>query len=89
MMQVAVRLAPIAFDNEPEFLAAVARSRKLHHPWVAPPATAEEFRALVARSHGPVNYAFVVRHGQADALAGFVNISNIVRGLFQSAYLGY
>ena len=31
---------------EAEFLAAVAASRALHRPWVAPPATAERYRGF-------------------------------------------
>jgi [ribosomal protein S5]-alanine N-acetyltransferase len=88
-MGAPVRLSPLGPDDEAEFLAAVARSRKLHHPWVSPPATSAAFQALAGRSQGPLNHGFVVRHAGTNAMVGFINISNIVRGVFLSAYLGY
>jgi [ribosomal protein S5]-alanine N-acetyltransferase len=88
-MMPAVRLVPLSATDEPEFLAAVARSTKLHRPWVMPPATPLGFRAMVKRMQEPVNLGFVIRHGAGDELAGYIDITNIVRGGFQSAYLGY
>lgn len=88
-MALPVRLVLISPADEAEFIAAALRSRKLHHPWVSPPLTPSAFRALAERSHGPLNQAYLVRHGNTDELVGFINISNIVRGFFQSAYLGY
>ncbi|MEO7390607.1 MAG: GNAT family N-acetyltransferase [Ramlibacter sp.] len=84
-----VRLVPVAVADQAEFLAAVARSRQLHGSWVAPPATPEAFRAMVKRSQAPASLTCVVRRADTGELAGYINISNIVRGLFQSAYLGY
>jgi ribosomal-protein-alanine N-acetyltransferase len=37
----------------------------------------------------PSNYAFLVCRRSDQAIIGVINISNIVRGLFQSGYLGY
>lgn len=88
-MAARVRLVAITLADEAEFLAAARRSRALHRPWVTPPAGPVAFQALANRSQGPVNFAYLVRHGQTGALVGFINISNIVRGFFQSAYLGY
>jgi [ribosomal protein S5]-alanine N-acetyltransferase len=84
-----VRIAQITLADQAEFLAAALRSRKFHHPWVTPPVGPATFHALVKRSQGPVNLGYVVRHARTGALVGFINISNIVRGFFQSAYLGY
>lgn len=84
-----VRLLRISTGDQAEFLAAVARSVKLHKPWVFAPATPDAFRALVQRSRDPANACFLVRHTETGALVGVLNISNIVRGGFQSAYLGY
>jgi ribosomal-protein-alanine N-acetyltransferase len=88
-MAALVRLVPITPADEAEFLAAARRSARLHRPWVTPPLGTATFQALAARSQGPVNLAYLVRHGRTDALVGFINISNIIRGFFQSAYLGY
>jgi len=88
-MRPATFLQPIASTDAAEFLAAVVRSRKLHRPWVSPPETRKAFRALVQRSQEPANYACLVRRSDTGEIAGIVNITNIVRGVFRSAYLGY
>jgi ribosomal-protein-alanine N-acetyltransferase len=88
-MTPTVRLVPIAASDEADFLAAVARSGKLHRPWVAPPTTSLGFRALVKRMQEPASLGFVVRRAATDELVGHIAVTNIVRGFFQSAYLGY
>jgi ribosomal-protein-alanine N-acetyltransferase len=71
------------------FLVAAAASRKLHKPWVTAPGTPEKFRAYVKRMNTPENQGFLVCRKSDGALVGVINVSNIVRGLFRSAYLGY
>jgi [ribosomal protein S5]-alanine N-acetyltransferase len=71
-----------------EFLAAVERSRRLHRGWIAPPGTVAEFDFYVKRFQEPTRIAYWTRTSAGD-LAGVFNISEIVRGSFQSAYLGY
>jgi len=71
-----------------EFLAAVARSRKLHRHWARPPETPAEFKASLARlqSGSHLGYWVCTENGE---LAGVININEIVRGVFRSGYLGY
>jgi ribosomal-protein-alanine N-acetyltransferase len=71
-----------------EFLAAVERSRKLHRPWAYPPATREAFDAFIHRLKEKTRLGYWVCTEQGD-LAGAINIGEIVRGNFCSAYLGY
>lgn len=75
--------------REQEFLAAVRQSRKLHKGLVSPPDSVEKFRRYLEtlRSDNRQSYFVVVR--DSDSLAGLINVSEIVRGAFQSAYLGY
>jgi ribosomal-protein-alanine N-acetyltransferase len=80
--------APAAQDQK-EFVARVRQSRALHAPWVAPPATPEQFRGYVKRMQAPVHCGLLVCLKSSDEIAGVVNITNIVGGPFQSAYLGY
>ena len=84
-----VRIHALSADDEADFLAAAAASRLLHSPWVNPPLSAAAFRTRVARMGGPDNLAFAVRRADTDALVGCVELTNIVRGVFLSAYLGY
>lgn len=81
-----VRLRVPGPADEKAFLAAVTRSRDLHHPWVAPPATPAAYRDFMAGISGRLQ-RFLICSGQE--LVGVVNASEIVRGAFQSCYLGY
>lgn len=79
----------IELANQREFVASAQASRTFHHPWVKAPADPKAYRAYVLRMQGPQNYAFLVRERTRDALVGVVEITNIVRGIFRSGYLGY
>jgi ribosomal-protein-alanine N-acetyltransferase len=82
-------LAPPSAADEAEFLAAVARSRALHEPWVTPPSTPDDFQAFLAKLNGDRRHSFLLRRRDDGALVGVVNLNEIVRGAFCSAYLGY
>ena len=71
-----------------EFLAAVARSRKLYRHWARPPRTAREFEESLKRLErgAHIGYWICTEDGE---LAGVININEIVRGSFCSGYLGY
>jgi ribosomal-protein-alanine N-acetyltransferase len=86
----AVRIVTPAARHEAAFLAAVKRSRKLHGSLVSPPGTAAEYRRWLKRVDGRTHVSFlVVLREDPDAIVGVVNISEIVRGVFKSGYLGY
>jgi [ribosomal protein S5]-alanine N-acetyltransferase len=79
---------PTASDQD-EFLAMVRRSRRLHRPWVHPPESPAEFAAwLHAGQRVGVELHLLCRI-EDGAIAGVFNLSEIVRGPMQSAYLGY
>jgi len=80
--------APTAADRD-EFVAAARASRDAVMPWVDPPDSPERFAAYLDRSAREDFACYLVRHRECGRLAGFVNINNIVRGGFQSGYLGY
>lgn len=79
---------PSLADMKP-FLAAVRESEDLHRPWVAAPNTPARFRAFLKKMQPPTHYIFLVCRREDQAVAGVINLSNIVRGLFQSGYLSY
>ena len=79
--------APKASDED-AFLAAAGRSRTLHLPWMAPPATGPAVRRFLRRPRSDRSATFLIFRDPRE-LVGVVNISEIVRGSFQSAYLGY
>lgn len=71
-----------------EFLAAVARSRDLHRPWAYPPSTRDAFHAAIERLKLKTQLSYWIR-AETGELAGVINVSEIVRGNFRSAYLGF
>ena len=71
-----------------EFLSAVKRSRGLHRQWASPSSTREAFDSYLKRLKGPGSIGYWVRTPE-DELAGVINISEVVRGAFSSAFLGY
>ena len=71
-----------------ELVDAVRRSRALHRGLVQPPQTVEAFRAYAKRFTKATHIGHLLTTPDGE-LAGVVNISEIVRGAFQSAYLGY
>src|SRR5687768_11004881 len=77
-----------SIGRQQEFTAAVKRSRKLHHPWVQVPDTPETFKSYLKRYESPSNLGYFIQT-ESGELAGVINISEIVRGLFRSGYLGY
>ena len=72
-----------------EFLKLERQSRKLHRPWVTAPSTADTYAAYLNRCRKTSRRCFFVCVKESHGLAGVANIGEIVRGLFQSAYLGY
>jgi ribosomal-protein-alanine N-acetyltransferase len=75
--------------DEAEFLDLVHRSRELHWPWVSPPATPEAFGRYLRRCRDEDYRGLLVCRREDGAIVGVFNISQIVRGPLQSAYLGY
>lgn len=86
---MAVLIRPPVPADQREFLAAVRRSRALHRPWATAPDTPARFRAWLAKMTPPSNHAFLVCRRQDAAIAGVINLSNVVHGAFRSGYLGY
>lgn len=70
------------------FLAAVHKSRKLHRNYASPPANREQYDAYVRGLRRKNREGFLVMTA-AGEIAGVINVSEIVRGNFQSAFLGY
>lgn len=72
-----------------EFAFAANKSKLLHRAWVHPPCTTKEAADLANRRQGPTDFGYLIRDYESTKVAGFIEITNIVRGPFQSGYLGY
>ena len=81
-------LQPLQIDHERRFLEAVRQSKTIHEPWISAPASAKEFRAQLEKYSTDNNKSFVAVNAAEDVIA-CVNVNEIVRGAFRSAYLGY
>ncbi len=92
-----VYLAPPRLRDADAFLAAARASRRLHGRWVRAPHGLAGFRDYVARfgaraqrkPHAATHAGVLVRRSDDDAIVGVFNFSEIIRGSFHSAYLGY
>lgn len=72
------------------FVAAARGSRRLHRPWIHPPATAGEFARRMQKKRGDSNrIALLAVRREDGALLGVFNLSEIVRGPLQQSFLGY
>lgn len=83
-----VSLREPQFQDEKAFLDAMQRSRSLHRAWVKVPLTSDEFKEYLKRFQQPNQKSFLVCD-QSGKIAGVFNITEIVHGVFQSAYLAY
>lgn len=79
--------APMSADRA-ELAALARRSRSLHRPWVYPPVTVAALGPWL-RGAGPTRHRLLLCRRADGAIVGVVNVSEIVRAAFQSAYLGY
>jgi [ribosomal protein S5]-alanine N-acetyltransferase len=84
-----VCLETASSKRQDEFLERVRASRTVHRPWVKAPHTRKQFRELIARARSERQACFFVCTIESSELVGVINLNEIVRGLFQSAYLGY
>jgi ribosomal-protein-alanine N-acetyltransferase len=84
-----VHLRVLARHDRDEFLALARESRELHRPWTYPPERPDQFDDLFARSRRDDFVCLLACVNDSNEIAGVFTISQIVRGAFQSAYLGY
>jgi ribosomal-protein-alanine N-acetyltransferase len=85
----AVALRPPTAEDRDALIAAMKASAELHRPWLTPPVTAPEFDAWITRSNRADFDASLAVRPEDGAIVGYFNISQIIRGPLQSAFLGY
>lgn len=84
-----IKLSRILPADADALIDANRRSAAFHSPWVKPFVDREGFDAWYGRTLTGPNLGYVVREAESDAIVGVVNISEIVWGVFRSAYLSY
>jgi predicted N-acetyltransferase YhbS len=76
-------------SDEAEFIALSRASVSFHRGLVSPPKTDEQFARFLQRSHREDSVCLLICLIADGAIIGAVNLSQIFRGGFQNAYLGY
>lgn len=71
------------------FLEMVRESRRLHRPWVHPPEDEKTFASYADRAASDRFQGFLICLRETGEIAGVANLSEIVRGVFRSTYLGF
>jgi [ribosomal protein S5]-alanine N-acetyltransferase len=84
-----VRLAPPEERDRAAFTTGWTASRSLHDGWIDPADPGQVFERLLARNRTETDRSMLVRRRGDDAICGVYNVSQIYRGPFRSAYLGY
>jgi len=72
-----------------ELIRANLASIDAHEPWVIPFRDEAGFQTYLAACDGERKIGFILRERVNGRIAGVINVSDIVRGAFQSAFLGY
>jgi ribosomal-protein-alanine N-acetyltransferase len=85
----AVALRPPEPEDREAFIAAMVDSAELHRPWVTPPVTTPEFDAWLTRAGRTDFDANLAVRPEDGEIVGYFNLSQIIRGPLQSAFLGY
>jgi ribosomal-protein-alanine N-acetyltransferase len=84
-----VAIRPVHASDGAELIAANLASIALHEPWVSPCRDHASFLGYLARCDGDRSIGFIAREPESGRIVGVINLSEIVRGFFQSAYMGY
>lgn len=88
-MHPRVQLRSPTLDDRDEFIAAMQASRPLHRPWLSPPTTPAAFDEFVRRVDDELYDPMLLVRVDDGVLLGYFALSWIIRGLLQSAFLGY
>jgi ribosomal-protein-alanine N-acetyltransferase len=76
-------------SDRAELVEANQASRDHHLPWSEPFTDPSGFDVWIARMQTGAHVGLVARDTERGRVVGVVNLSEIVRGVFRCAYLGY
>lgn len=84
-----VALRRITSEDQEEFTGLARESGQLHHPWVWAPETPEEFADYLRIFDETEAEGTLICVRESGAIAGFATITDIIRGPYQRATVGY
>jgi len=80
--------SPTAADLD-ELIALNRESARFHKGWINPPVRRQQFETYLSRCQSHGFLGLLVCRKEDGAILGAINLSEIVWGNFESAYLGY
>jgi [ribosomal protein S5]-alanine N-acetyltransferase len=84
-----VALRRLASEDREEFVELVKASADFLNPWVYLPSTSAKFDEYIQRFDGKAAECTLICDRASGAIAGCVSISDIIRGPYQRATVGY
>lgn len=84
-----IRLARVIRADAADLIAANSENQGYHLPWVSSFTDQAGFDNWFARGLTGSHVGLVAREAASNRVVGVINLSEIVAGAFQSAYLGY
>jgi RimJ/RimL family protein N-acetyltransferase len=84
-----VFLRPPKAEDFEELVLLYKSSQKFHRGLVQTPITATAFEKYITQSLLEINEYFLICRNEDAAVVGSINLSQIFRGNFKNAYLGY
>ena len=84
-----MELAPPHPQDRAAWQELIRRSRLFFSGWVNTTGTARAYAAYLGQAADPRAVCRLIRRCDDGALLGAINLTEIVRGSFQSGYLGY
>jgi len=76
-------------EDSAEYIKLGNESERFHRGLIKMAKTREDFDAFLERNEKEENECFLICLKADWAIAGMINLSQIFRGVFQNAYLGY
>ncbi len=84
-----IRVAEVSRSHENLFLEFTKANTEYHQPWVQAPIDSDGFEKYLKRISLDENKGYLILTEGNQDIVGVINISNIIRGHFQNAFLGY
>lgn len=77
-------------NDRHDFINAILKSYHIYDSWVSPPKNCTEFEIMINKFNNNDNYCFVIYNTiEPNIILGIINLTQIIRGVFQNSFLSY
>lgn len=85
-----IDIRQLAIGDADNFIEAMKLSTEIHTNWVNPPLDIQSFTDYLEKFNNDSNYSFIIfNQTTPEIILGIVNITQIIRGVFQNGFLSY